>query len=114
MKYIVSFFGLIMMCILVVFFIQIQDTTAYQQTVNYTIEREGGLTDSALNDLEKESADNYGGKVAVVSDDSGVEKKFGEIVDYEIKQTFSFHFFRDFSFTVSKKGNAVSQVRKFN
>lgn len=48
-----------------IFFIQMQDINPYKQTVNYTIERSGGLTQDAVKLLDEESQTKYHNKYTV-------------------------------------------------
>lgn len=111
------------------FFIQIQDLNPYKQMVNYTIEREGGLTESALDLLHGESAAAYDSKytVELLTEDangdvtvgnkkykaSGPQQSqpFGTPVIYRVKMKFVMPFFDIGMFETEAYGNSVSQIR---
>lgn len=52
---------------LVFFGFQLQQINSYKQQVNYTIERQGGLTAAAITDLKKLSNENYSGYFTIVA-----------------------------------------------
>lgn len=113
-KYVIGLITVVMFCIVSRFCIKLLDINPFQQTVNYTIEREGGLTPSAISRINKESKDNYNSSFTITSSDSNKEKKFGELTSYTINQNFSFYFFKKIEFSISRNGESVSQVRTFN
>lgn len=65
-KWFVFFVMFMILFSLGLFFIQMQDINPYKQTVNYTIERSGGLTPDAVKILDNESKNKYDNKYTVV------------------------------------------------
>lgn len=101
---------------LVMFFFQVGDTNNFKQQVNHTIERKGGLTETAMIEIEEISDTNFGGRYTVErvksEEDSADVKKveYGEVVDYVIHADFNIMFIpNDVNMTFT--GSSVSQVR---
>ncbi|TRZ39364.1 hypothetical protein CEQ21_07325 (plasmid) [Niallia circulans] len=85
---------------------------SFKQQVNYQIERQGGLTETAVANLDEYSKKYYHGNFTVESDQLNQKVSYGDPVDYTIKATFDVKIFplipdlhREFS------GTGVSQVR---
>lgn len=60
-KWFIGIMSAVLMAILVVFMFRINEMNAFQQEVNYQIERHGGLTPEAMVALDKHARDAYGG-----------------------------------------------------
>lgn len=54
----------------VIFMLQLNAMNTFQQEVNYQIERHGGLTSSAMNDLNEYAKENHGGCIVESSEDN--------------------------------------------
>lgn len=67
MEYVKWFIGIVstvLMAVLVVFMFKLNEMNAFQQEVNYQIERHGGLTPAAMAELDKHAKEAYGGCLA--------------------------------------------------
>lgn len=95
----------------VIFFIQVGDFNTFKQQVNYQIERQGGLTESALEEINDFSKNNYNGRFTVESELLNEKVDYGEAVDYEVIGTFKFNVFDLPEVNIPSNGTGVSQVR---
>lgn len=84
-KYFVLCVGLLFIVGVVMVLFQLNTISDYQNRVNDTIARDGGLTASALSDLNNVSKTTYGGifSIDVGKSDIGA-KPYGTSVDYTI------------------------------
>lgn len=108
------FVGLLLVMLILaitVFGIELSSVNNFKQQVNYQIERNGGLTDTALKELDEYSHKYYGGRFKVESDKLKQKVVFGEIVDYKIIGTFKVKFFSMPDIALRFNGTGVSQVR---
>lgn len=136
-KWFVFFVMFMILFSLGLFFIQMQDINPYKQTVNYTIERSGGLTKDAIAILDNESKAKYDNKYTVVylqpiadkasaPDGSKVDKikdsyyietsnsdqlKYGSEVNYLIKSKFVIPIFGVGVIDNQFYGTSISQIR---
>lgn len=134
-KWFTTFFFLMMIIAITSFLMQAQDINSIKQSVNYTIERNGGLTHEAVDYLDELSESSYGGRFKVyglVEDTNGSvtmgnkkyrvssnptgEVAFGEKVNYVIDMKFNVPFLNTFNFDgeglrANYKGTSVSQIR---
>lgn len=128
-KWFMAFFFIMFMLAVASFLMQAQDSNSIKQTVNYTIERNGGLTPDAVAYLNEVSETTYGGRfevVGLVPNDSGsitiggvnyVESEttpdvgFGKKVHYIIRLKYNIPFFNVETASTSFMGTSVSQVR---
>lgn len=110
-KWFLSLISFMALLYLAIFFFQISDKNNYLQQVNYEIERQGGLTTEAVENLTSHSNEYYGGRYAVKSDQLNQKVGYGEIVNYTIEATISIDMFNLPSYHIEFPGSAVSQVR---
>lgn len=68
-KWFIGILTAVLMAVMVVFMFKINEMNAFQQEVNYQIERHGGLTPEALVALDKHAREVYGGCIAATSED---------------------------------------------
>lgn len=94
--------------------VQVQDMNTFKQNVNYTIEREGGLTPTAVAQIKKESKDNYHDSFTISSAQMNQGLPYGTVVSYKITQTISVVYGDRITFDIEREGSSVSQIRKFN
>lgn len=90
---------------------QVSQLPNFKQTVNDSIERYGGLTDTAQNRIEEYSNTFNKGRFTVESADLGEKKGYGEVVNYNIKQVYEINFLISKKVTRNSEGQAVSEVR---
>lgn len=93
------------------FFFQVGDTNNFKQHINYVIERQGGLTEVAMEEINTYSEENYGGRYTIESDQMNEKVNYGEIVDYTINATFEVQFLPFPDIERNFEGSSVSQVR---
>lgn len=65
MKWWLTFFFILFLVSIATFLMQVQDSNSIKQSVNYTIERNGGLTADAVKTLDDISKSGYGGRFTV-------------------------------------------------
>ncbi|WP_242281727.1 hypothetical protein, partial [Bacillus cereus group sp. BfR-BA-01454] len=90
------FIGLFLIVLIVavtVLCIKVSNVNSYKQQVNYQIERHGGLTEVAVQNLKEYSDKHYKGAFAVKSKQLNKKVQFGETVDYQVKATFKIELF---------------------
>lgn len=93
------------------FVFQLQDINTYKQQVNYQIERKGGLTTEAIEELNDYSSNNYKGRYKVSSKSSQTKQPFGTSVEYTVVATIPISIFPVPDFVMEFEGNSVSQIR---
>ncbi|RBP59282.1 hypothetical protein DES36_1197 [Alkalibaculum bacchi] len=108
------FIGLLLLAMLLaaaIFFIEVGGVNPFKQQVNYQIERNGGLTENAITNINTYSENYYDGRFSVESDKLNQKVEYGEIVDYTVKGVFEIKIFPAPDVKLSFKGTGVSQVR---
>lgn len=90
---------------------QVSQLPNYKQYVNDNIERYGGLTTTAMTNINEYSKAYNDNRFSLVSTDIGKKKGFGEIVNYQIKQQYEIKFLINKKVTKYTSGQAVSEVR---
>jgi hypothetical protein len=82
--------GIILLIVLsmTIILMNIQDVNTFKQSINYEIERYGGLTAEAVSEINRQSEENYKGHFKVESQQMGEKVAFGDIVDYELNAEF--------------------------
>jgi cbb3-type cytochrome oxidase subunit 3 len=110
-SYFTMFIMILFFVAVAIFLFELQHVNNFQQTVNHTIERHGGLTTEALIFLETHSNEHFRGRFTVFSEESGIPKSFGESVAYTIEVDIPILFFPIPSQLTTFRGTAVSQVR---
>ncbi|WP_079707725.1 hypothetical protein [Paraliobacillus ryukyuensis] len=83
----------------------------FKNYVDAEIERNGGLTDIAVSNINDYSDQHYLGRFEVSSLSGNDKKPFGGRIDYVVQGEFSILFFDIPDQFVSTHGFAVSQVR---
>ncbi|MCJ8223653.1 hypothetical protein P8822_00415 [Bacillus sonorensis] len=93
------------------YLININQANDFKQYVNYQIERNGGLTESAMGKISDYNEEHYHGRFNVVSSQGSRKMPFGEEVDYTIKGKYEFFFISLPVQLIHVKGSAVSMIR---
>lgn len=93
------------------FMFQVQDVNTFKQSVNYQIERSGGLTTEAVNNINKYSKENFGGKYTIKSSQLNKKLDYGSQVDYQVIATIPIVFLPIPDVNLVFGGNSVSQIR---
>lgn len=118
MDAIVSFFGKVALAALIITMLvtvasvlqQYGEKNDYKQYVNLSIERFGGLTPAAIQDINQYSADHYDGRFSLKTEPSE-KKPFGEVIAYSFDMKIT-PVFTDIELsTRSFDGHASSKVR---
>ncbi|AVI31077.1 MULTISPECIES: hypothetical protein [Bacillaceae] len=94
-----------------VFFIQLNQGNEYKQYINYQIERNGGLTPSAMEKLQEYNEKHYDSRFTIESPMMSQKLKYGDEVNYTVKGNFKILYFDLPIQTVSTKGSALSLIR---
>lgn len=94
------------------------DVNGFKDYVNVQIERNGGYTANAKENIQRKNEDDYGDLFGVYEVDSNDTKAiknigFGEVVDYEIHANIPVPFTAKgtFEIPIKIKGEAISRVR---
>jgi hypothetical protein len=108
------FLGLLMILGIVsigFFFFQVQEVNTFKQQINYQIERRGGLTPEAVEELETYADTFLQGTYIIESDRLNERVAFGEQVEYTITATYSIAFFPLPDVVLNFRGMGVSKIR---
>jgi len=101
-----TFVSFAMLCI------DLGNINSFKQQVNYQIERHGGLTETAVANLNEYSQTYYQGDFIIESGQLNEKVSFGDTVDYTVKGTFDIKIFPIIpDVHLRFKGTGVSQVR---
>lgn len=106
--------GLILTCFILsvaIFCYQIQDVNTFRQQVNYRIERRGGLTQEAMEEIDTYSKEYFQGRYSIDSPKVGEKVSFGDTVSYEIVGSYEIVFLPMSTVHMTTVGQAISQVR---
>ena len=110
-KWFIALFLLMMLVSFSIFVIDMSTSNNYKQYVNYEIERNGGLTAEALNNLEAYSDEHFKGMYTVSSDRAMERVEFGESVDYTVHGSYSIFMLPTLDIDMDFGGSAVSYIR---
>lgn len=110
-KFYISLFIIFSMVSLNLFFISANHANEFKQSINYQIERHGGLTADALDILENINQEHYSGKFNIQSSQLNEQYPFGEEISYTVNTTFDFFFLPLLSREISLRGSALSLIR---
>lgn len=110
-KWFIGLFLLMMLISLTLLFFEFGNINSFKQQVNYQIERQGGLTETAVENLNRYSEEMYNGSFEVVSNQLYEKVAYGETVDYVIKANFEVKIFPVPNVKIEQSGTGVSQVR---
>ncbi|MFP7474482.1 DUF4320 family protein [Niallia taxi] len=92
--------------------IDLGNINSFKQQVNYQIERQGGLTETAVANLNEYSNKYYHGDFAIESEQLNKKVSYGDAVDYTVKGTFDIKIFPLIpDVHLNFNGTGVSQVR---
>ncbi|MCY8151329.1 hypothetical protein [Bacillus paralicheniformis] len=93
------------------FFIQANQGNEYKQYINYQIERNGGLTVSAMEKLNEYNNKYYDGRFKIESPMMNQKVKYGDEITYTVTGSFKILYFDLPIQTISIKGSALSLIR---
>lgn len=110
-KWFVGLLLIMMLISLTMFSFQLDNVNSFKQQVNYQIERQGGLTETAIKNINEYSKKYYNGAFKVESERLNEKVAFGEAVDYVVKGTFKIQIFPISDIHLDFNGTGVSQVR---
>lgn len=110
-KWFIGLFLIVLIVAVTVLCIKVSNVNSYKQQVNYQIERHGGLTEVAVQNLKEYSDKNYKGAFTVESKQLNKKVQFGETVDYQVKATFKIELFNLPDVHMNFSGSASSHVR---
>lgn len=92
-------------------------TTSYSQALGFKsyvsdqIKREGGLTNSAMSNINKYCSEQYKSKFTVVSDSGSGKQPYGTVVNYHIQGNIGGNMFNLPAVFIKVYGSGVSMVR---
>lgn len=110
-KWFIGLLGLMFLISLTIFFFDMGNVSSFKQQVNYEIERQGGLTETAVENINQYSTDYYKGAYEIESDKLYEKVAYGETVDYVINARFDIKIIPAPDLKFSFGGTGVSQVR---
>jgi hypothetical protein len=111
LKWFLSLFLVLGIVSLGLFFFQVQEVNTFKQQINYRIERHGGLTPAAIEELEAYAESFLQGRYEIKSDRLNERVGFGEKVEYTITATYSISFLPIPDIVLTFRGMGVSQIR---
>lgn len=95
-----------------VVFVRHNQAIDMQQYVNYEIERFGGLTSGAMNNINTYMDQNYGSKVFTIqSEDGNGQKPYGTLVTYRITASLKVPISNVPNQPIDVPGSALSLIR---
>lgn len=106
--YLISFMAIMSLAL---FFFQVGDTNNFKQRVNYEIERQGGLTEEAMEVLNDYSLEKYNGRYTIQSEQLNQKVEYGNVVDYTVIGDFEVAIFPLPNVRMEFNGSGVSQIR---
>ncbi|MFB7304589.1 MULTISPECIES: hypothetical protein [Bacillati] len=110
-KWFIALFVIMMLVSLTLFFIELSSVNSFKQQVNYQIERQGGLTPSAMANINDYSKKYHKGNFTVTSDRLNKKVTYGEQVDYVVNGVFDIKILPIPDLEIQFKGTGVSQIR---
>lgn len=96
---------------LTIFGVHLTQAIDFKTYVDSQIERNGGLTETAEENINDYSVKHYQGRYAVTSLSGTGKKAFGESIDYLISAKIQILFFDLPDQLVAIQGSTISQVR---
>lgn len=95
-----------------IFCMDLGNINSFKQQVNYQIERHGGLTETAVENLNEYSQKYYHGDFVIKSNQLNEKVSYGDTVDYTVRGTFDIKIFPIIpDIHLNFKGTGVSQIR---
>ncbi|WP_195336924.1 hypothetical protein [Paraclostridium bifermentans] len=94
-----------------VFTFEIGQVHNYQSYVDTQIERNGGLTDKSIANINTYNEKNYKGKFTINSDQMNQKLAYGSIVNYQIVGKYKLLFLKFDTQSYPVNGSAISLVR---
>lgn len=94
-----------------VFMININQTQDFKRYVNTQIERNGGLTETSMTNIEEYNQTYYEGEYNISSDQEGQSVPYGTEVNYVVTRTIDFAFDFYSIEPLDFEGSAVSLCR---
>jgi hypothetical protein len=94
-----------------IYVIQHTQTIDMKNYVDGQVEKYGGFTTEAVNNINDYSEKHYAGRYEVTSLSGNSKKPFGESIQYEIKGTIKIFFFNLPDQLVKSRGETVSYAR---
>lgn len=91
--------------------IQVNKFTNYRDVANANIARYGGLTSDAMSKINEYGKTYGGNRFSIVSSEIGVKKKYGETINYQIKQDYEIKILINKKVTRYTDSSATSEVR---
>ncbi|MBO0444283.1 hypothetical protein P7H62_14010 [Vagococcus carniphilus] len=91
--------------------IQVSKFSNYRKTVNENVARYGGLTPTAMEKINSNSKTYADNRFSIVSNELGVKKKYGEIINYQIKQEYEIKILINKKVTRYTDCSVTSEVR---
>lgn len=96
---------------LTIFMINHTQTIDFKNYVDGQAEKNGGLTENAMTNINSYSEAHYGGRYEVVSLSGNEKKSYGESIDYEIRGNIQILFFDIPDQLTRTRGSTISYVR---
>lgn len=110
-QWLLGLMAVMMIISITLFFYEVSNVNSFKQHVSYQVERQGGLTDTAIKDINEYSKKYYDNRYKVESDQLNQKVSYGETVDYVVIGTYEIKLFPVDDVEIPSHGSAVSQVR---
>ncbi len=90
---------------------EVQQVNSFRQYVDNQIERNGGLTEKAITNINLHDKENYNNKFTINSDQMNQKLSYGSIINYRIVGNFKILFFNFDTRSFPINGSSISLVR---
>ncbi|MDU6483107.1 MAG: hypothetical protein E6538_14020 [Paeniclostridium sordellii] len=94
-----------------IFCFEIQQVNSFRQYVDHEIERNGGLTASAITRINNYNEKNYKGKFTVSSDQKNQKFAYGSVINYKIVGKYKMLFLKFDTQSFPINGSSISLIR---
>lgn len=105
------FLLIIAMVGVLLYIVGLMQSVSYKDYINAQIQREGGLTQQAMANIETYGEEQYGSKFKVISESGSDKKPYGESVNYRIEGRVGGDVANAPSSFIRSKGSSISKVR---
>ena len=94
-----------------IFCFEVQQVNSFRAYVDSQIERNGGLTNSAMSNINTYNEKNYKGKFTVNSDQMNQKFAYGSIIDYQVVGKYKMLFLDFDTQSYPVNGSSISLIR---
>ena len=110
-KMYISMVLIVLMIGLAIFMYEVNQSNNYKQYVNAQIERHGGLTLEAIEEINQYSQEHFNGNFTIDSSQATAKEPFGTVVNYTAYANFKILFLEFDNVQIPLNGSTTSLVR---